>query len=80
MSNQATEDLRNRSDHDLLILAVERISDLAINLDKLTIGLGSHEKRIGSLENWRAFITGAISIIGLVVIGLIIPLILRAWP
>ena len=65
------EDLREKTDHDLLILLVQ-------GFNELNTSLGSHDKRITSVEVWRAYLAGAISVVGIVVVGIIIPLVLRA--
>ncbi len=62
------EDLREKNDHELLILLVQGFNELDAG------------KRLDSLEDGRAFLTGAVSILGLVAMGVVIPLVLRAWP
>lgn len=57
----------DRDDHSLLVRIDERTQTIVEAQDRAFAALGRHEKRIGALERWRAWIVGALAALGLVV-------------
>lgn len=62
------EELNNKSDHDLLILTAANTEDMKDHLVVLN-------SRVGKLEQWKAYMTGAIAVIGIAV-GIIIKVVI----
>lgn len=57
----------NESDTVLLVRIDERTRQIVEAQERAFATLGRHERRISSLERWRAWIVGALAALGLVV-------------
>jgi hypothetical protein len=58
------DDLQNKTDHDLLIITAANTEDMKDHLAQLN-------GRVAKLEQWKAYMTGAIAILG-IVLGIIV--------
>ena len=55
-------------DHDLVIQLNETIKDIKASLVRIETQTSKTNGRVNKLENWRYFITGALALIGVVLI------------
>lgn len=60
------EDLRDKSDHDLLIITAANTEDMKNDIHQIWRQFSLLNGRVRSLENWRAYIAGGLGVVGLV--------------
>ena len=46
-------------DHDLLVRIDERVGAIHNDIEEIKATLASHNRRLGILERWRAYVLGA---------------------
>ena len=52
-----------------------RISDLCDKVDRVLNRLEDGDRRIGSLEKWRAGLAGGLAVLSLMIVGILIPIV-----
>ncbi|MHC1597231.1 MAG: hypothetical protein ACXQT3_02830 [Methermicoccaceae archaeon] len=50
-------------DHDLLVRIDERIEVIHNDIEEMKGTIASHNKRLGALEQWRAYVLGAAAVV-----------------
>jgi len=66
--------VEDMNDHDLLVRIDERIEVIHNDIEDMKGTIASHSKRLGVLEQWRAYVLGAAAVVAAfisIIVGLL---------
>jgi hypothetical protein len=62
---------------ETLVEAVTELRTVRRRLDALHASIVDHRRRLGHLERWRAWLAGGLAVLGLLSVGVLLPLAAR---